>query len=136
MISRRNALIIAALAGLEAADAAAAPEKLTSGATFSIRGELVKADPAGQAAYEANAKAYLGKLDALEQEVRDFVARIPADRRRIITTHDAFGYFRDAYGLDFIAPQGVSTESEVSAKDVARIITQIRRQKITAVFSD
>src|SRR6266851_5322321 len=80
-----------------------------------IRDALVKTDPAGQAAYEANAKAYLAKLDALEQEVRDFVARIPADRRRIITTHDAFGYFRDAYGLDFIAPQGVSTESEVSA---------------------
>jgi zinc/manganese transport system substrate-binding protein len=99
-----------------------------------IRDALVKADPAGQAAYEANAKVYLAKLDALEQEVRDFVARIPADRRRIITTHDAFGYFRDAYGLDFIAPQGVSTESEVSAKDVARIITQIRRQKIPAVF--
>lgn len=99
-----------------------------------IRDALVKTDPAGQAAYEANAKAYLGKLDALEQEVRDFVARIPAERRRIITTHDAFGYFRDAYGLDFIAPQGVSTESEVSAKDVARIIIQIRRQKIPAVF--
>jgi zinc/manganese transport system substrate-binding protein len=99
-----------------------------------IRDALVKADPAAQAAYEANAAAYLGKLDALEQEVRDFVARIPAERRRIITTHDAFGYFRDAYGLEFIAPQGVSTESEVSAKDVARIITQIRRQKIPAVF--
>src|SRR5712691_2814141 len=99
-----------------------------------IRDALVKVDPAGQAAYEANAKAYLAKLDALEQEVKDVIAKIPADRRRIITTHDAFGYFRQAYGLDFIAPQGVSTESEVSAKDVAKIITQIRRQKIPAVF--
>ena len=99
-----------------------------------IRDALVKTDPAGQAAYEANAKAYLAKLDALEQEVKDVIAKIPADRRRIITTHDAFGYFRQAYGLDFIAPQGVSTESEVSAKDVAKIITQIRRQKIPAVF--
>lgn len=99
-----------------------------------IRDGLVKADPAGKADYEANAAAYLAKLDALEQEVRDLVAKIPADRRRIITTHDAFGYFKDAYGLDFVAPQGVSTESEASAKDVARIITQIKRQKIPAVF--
>ena len=64
------------------------------------------------------------------------VAKIPADRRRIITTHDAFGYFAAAYGVDFIAPQGVSTESEASAKDVARIITQIRKQKIPAVFME
>src|SRR5712691_10267062 len=99
-----------------------------------IRDALVKADPAGKPAYEANATAYLGKLDALEQEVKDIIAKIPADRRRIITTHDAFGYFKDAYGLDFIAPQGVSTESEASAKNVAKIITQIRRQKIPAVF--
>ena len=62
------------------------------------------------------------------------IEKIPADRRRIITTHDAFGYFAAAYGVTFIAPQGVSTEAEVSAKDVARIITQIRKQKIPAVF--
>ena len=62
------------------------------------------------------------------------VARIPPERRRIITTHDAFGYFQAAYGIEFIAPQGVSTESEASAADVARIITQIKRQKIPAVF--
>ena len=101
-----------------------------------IRDGLIAADPAGKAAYEANAVAYLAKLDALDKEVRDTVARIPADRRRIITTHDAFGYFKDAYGLDFIAPQGVSTESEPSAKDVARIIGQIKRQKIPAVFME
>ncbi len=60
--------------------------------------------------------------------------RIPADRKRIITSHDAFGYFAAAYGLTFIAPQGVSTEAEASAKDVARIIRQIRAEKIPAVF--
>ncbi len=101
-----------------------------------IRDGLVKADPAGKAAYEASAEAYLVKLDALDREVRETVAKIPTDRRRIITTHDAFGYFKDAYGLDFVAPQGVSTESEPSAKDVARIIAQIRRQKIPAVFME
>jgi len=99
-----------------------------------IRDGLVAADPAGKATYEANASAYLKKLDALEAEVKDAVAKIPADRRRVITTHDAFGYFAAAYGLAFIAPQGVSTESEVSAKDVAKIITQIKKQKIPAVF--
>ena len=101
-----------------------------------IRDGLVKADPAGQSSYEANAKAYLAKLDALEQEVKASIAKIPPDRRKIITTHDAFGYFGDAYGMQFIAPEGVSTESEASAKDVAGIIAQIRRQKIPAVFME
>lgn len=99
-----------------------------------IRDALIAADPAGKAAYTANAAAYVEKLDALDKEVRDAVAGIPKDRRRIITSHDAFGYFQQAYGIEFIAPQGVSTESEASAKDVARIITQIKRQKIPAVF--
>jgi zinc/manganese transport system substrate-binding protein len=95
---------------------------------------LIKADPGGKAGYEANAKAYLGKLDALEKEIVETIARIPPARRKVITSHDAFGYFKAAYGIDFIAPQGVSTESDVSAKDVARIIRQIKAQKIPAVF--
>ena len=99
-----------------------------------IRDALVKADPAGKQIYEANAKAYAEKLDALEAEVRAGVARIPADRRRIITSHDAFGYFAASYGVQFIAPAGVSTDTEASARDVARIITQIKTQKIPAVF--
>jgi zinc/manganese transport system substrate-binding protein len=99
-----------------------------------IRDGLSAADPAGKASYEASAAAYLAQLDALDAEVKAAIEKIPADRRRIITTHDAFGYFAAAYGVSFIAPQGVSTESEVSAKDVAKIITQIRKQKIPAVF--
>lgn len=99
-----------------------------------IRDALIAADPAAKAVYEANASVYLAKLDALDKAVRAAVERIPAERRRVITAHDAFGYFKDAYGIDFIAPQGVSTESEVSARDLARIITQIKRQKIPAVF--
>jgi zinc/manganese transport system substrate-binding protein len=95
---------------------------------------LAAADPAGKATYAANAAAYLAKLDALDLQVRAAVAAIPVDRRKIITTHDAFGYFGAAYGVAFIAPQGVSTESEVSARDVAKIITQIRKQNIPAVF--
>jgi zinc/manganese transport system substrate-binding protein len=99
-----------------------------------IRDALVAADPAGKADYEANAAAYLGKLDALDRDVKAAIAAVPADRRRVISTHDAFGYFEQAYGVAFLAPQGVSTEAEPSARDVARIITQIRQNKIPAVF--
>ena len=101
-----------------------------------IRDGLSKADPPGKSAYEANATAYLAKLDALEQEVKAAIGKIPADHRRIITTHDAFGYFGGAYGMEFISPEGVSTDAEPSAKDVARIIAQIRKQKIPAVFME
>jgi zinc/manganese transport system substrate-binding protein len=97
---------------------------------------LVKADPAAKSTYEANASAYLAKLDTLESEIKATIAAIPAARRKIITTHDAFGYFGTAYGLQFIAPQGVSTEAEVSARDVAKIIRQVKAQKIPAVFME
>ncbi|MEI5667192.1 metal ABC transporter substrate-binding protein [Bosea sp. CCNWLW174] len=99
-----------------------------------VRDALIAADPAGKATYEANAAAYQTKLDALEAEIKAAVARIPADRRKAITSHDAFGYFVKAYGIAFIAPQGVSTEAEASAKDVARIIRQIKAEKVPAVF--
>jgi zinc/manganese transport system substrate-binding protein len=99
-----------------------------------IRDALVAADPAGAEVYRANTERYLAKLDALEREVREAVARIPEARRKVISTHDAFGYFAAVYGIEFIAPQGVSTESEVSARDIARIITEVRAAKIPAVF--
>lgn len=99
-----------------------------------VRDGLIAADPDGRDAYTANAAAYTAKLDALEAEVKSSMAKIPADQRRIITSHDAFGYFGEAYGLTLIAPEGVSTESEASAKDVGRIIRQIKAQKIPAVF--
>jgi zinc/manganese transport system substrate-binding protein len=99
-----------------------------------IRDALVAADPAGAGIYRDNAQAYLAKLDALDRDVRAAVAQIPPMRRKVISTHDAFGYFAAAYGIEFIAPQGVSTESEASARDIAAIITQIKTSKIPAVF--
>ena len=99
-----------------------------------IRDGLAKVDPAHADAYRDAAAAYIAKLDALEREVRATIDGIPPDRRRIITTHDAFGYFAAAYGLRFVAPQGVSTDSEASPRDVAAIIRQIRRDRIPAVF--
>lgn len=100
----------------------------------SIRDGLIGVDPEGRATYEARASAYLAELDALDAEVRRTVAAIPEARRRVITTHDAFGYFARAYGLRFIAPQGVSSQSEATARDVARIIRQVKRDRIPAVF--
>ncbi|MCP8939727.1 zinc ABC transporter substrate-binding protein [Alsobacter sp. SYSU M60028] len=99
-----------------------------------IRDGLTGVDPAGAEYYRARADAYLARLDALDAEIRAAVARIPEDRRRVVTSHDAFAYFGRAYGLAFIAPQGVSTDAEASARDVARIIRQIRAEKIPAVF--
>ena len=99
-----------------------------------IRDGLAAADPEGKEVYAANAQAYLARLDALEAEVKAAVEAIPLNRRKVITSHDAFGYFAKAYGLTFIAPQGVSTDAEASARDVGRIIRQIKRDKIPAVF--
>ena len=99
-----------------------------------IRDGLSTVDPAHAADYAANAASYLDRLDALDAEVRAAIAGIPPEHRRVITTHDAFGYFSAAYGLRFIAPQGVSTDSEASPRDVAKIIRQIRRDRIPAVF--
>src|SRR5262249_15825228 len=82
----------------------------------------------------ANAAASPANPAARAPDVRERIAKFPADRRRVITSHSAFGYFQDAYGVSFTAPQGVSTEAEASAKDVAAIIAQIKKQKAAAVF--
>ncbi len=99
-----------------------------------IRDALVAADPAGKPVYEMNATRYLAELETLDKDIKASIALIPANRRKVITSHDAFGYFADAYGIQFVAPRGISTESEASARDVARLITQIRNEKITAIF--
>jgi zinc/manganese transport system substrate-binding protein len=101
-----------------------------------IRDALIAVDPDGKSTYEANANTYLDAIAKEETEVKAELATLPSDRRKIITSHDAFGYFGAAYGLEIIAPEGVSTESEASAKDVAKIIRQIRQEKIPAVFME
>jgi len=99
-----------------------------------IANALVAADPDDADFFRSQAKAYLEKLEALDREVRQAVAKIPPERRKVISTHDAFGYFAAEYGIQFVAPLGVSTETEPSARDIAAIIGQIRAQKIPAVF--
>jgi zinc/manganese transport system substrate-binding protein len=99
-----------------------------------IRDALIAADPEGRDAYEANAAKYIAAIEAEDEAVRTALAKLPEARRKIITSHDAFGYFGNAYGLEIVAPEGVSTESEASAQDVAKIIRQIRDEHIPAVF--
>lgn len=95
---------------------------------------LCTADEQHCAAYRVNEAAYSQRLSGLETEVRAAIAKTPADKRRVITSHDAFNYFAHDYGIEFLAPEGVSTEAEASAADVAKLIRQIREEKATALF--
>nr|WP_315465774.1 metal ABC transporter substrate-binding protein [uncultured Rhodoferax sp.] len=99
-----------------------------------IAAALSKVDAAGTATYQANADAYVKELQALDAWIKAHIASIPADKRKVITSHDAFGYFAAQYGVKFLAPQGVNTETEPSAKQVAKLIKQMQREKIRAVF--
>lgn len=99
-----------------------------------IRDALSAADPAGAESYAGRAAAYLARLDALDAEIASALGAVPKERRRVVSTHDAFGYFSARYGVEFIAPQGVSTEAEASARDIARIIQAVKQNKVGAVF--
>ena len=99
-----------------------------------IANALAAAAPDDAEVFRGQAKAYLEKLEELDSEVREAAAKIPPERRKVISTHDAFGYFAAEYGIRFIAPLGVSTETEPSARDIADIVSQIRAQRIPAVF--
>ncbi|MGL6208310.1 MAG: metal ABC transporter solute-binding protein, Zn/Mn family, partial [Paracoccaceae bacterium] len=101
-----------------------------------IEAGLVAADPDGAETYKANAAAYLAEIDAAEAEIVAAIAALPADRRSVVTSHDAFGYFAAAYGMTFHAPEGLSTEAEPSAADIATLITQMKAEAIPAVFME
>jgi zinc/manganese transport system substrate-binding protein len=101
---------------------------------INIREGLIAVAPDQASVFKANADAYLAKLEVLDREVRGAVTRIPQQRRKVISTHGAFGYFADAYGVTFFAPLSVSTDAEPSARDIAAIIAQIKDAKIPAVF--
>lgn len=95
---------------------------------------LARVDPEGAATYRANAESYAAELKTLDGWVKAEIATVPAAQRKVITSHDAFGYLAAAYGITILSPQGISTEAEPSAKDVARLIRQIRKEKVKAVF--
>jgi zinc/manganese transport system substrate-binding protein len=95
---------------------------------------LCQADGAGCAQYQRNATAYARELQVLDKAIRVAWEAVPAPQRKVITSHDAFGYYASTYGVRFLSPQGVSTDSEASAQGVARLVRQIRKEKIKALF--
>ena len=101
-----------------------------------ITAALATADPDNASTFYRNRAAYVAEIEALDAEIRAMFADLPAGSRTIVTSHDAFQYFGRDYGLTFIAPQGLSTASEASARDVARLIQFIRDQGIRAVFAE
>ena len=95
---------------------------------------LAQNDPSNASTFYLNRAAYVSEIKALDEEIQSMVSTIPDNRRVVITSHDALQYFGRDYGLIFLAPQGLSTESEASAKEVAGLIKQIREEGIKAVF--
>ena len=99
-----------------------------------IAAGLTRVDPAGAAIYRTNADAYIKELQALDTWAQAQFAGLTPAQRKVITSHDAFGYLGARYQIQFLAPQGVNTDVEPSAKQVAQLIRQIQREKIRAVF--
>ncbi|MGI4953829.1 MAG: metal ABC transporter substrate-binding protein [Janthinobacterium lividum] len=95
---------------------------------------LSAADPDGAAAYRANGDRYVSELRQLDAETRQRIGAIPAARRRVLTSHEAFGYFAAAYGVTFLSPVGLSTEGEASARALAGLIRQIKAEKVQVYF--
>ncbi|MEB0206202.1 metal ABC transporter substrate-binding protein [Pseudomonas sp. CCC3.1] len=95
---------------------------------------LQKADPANARDYQAKGEQYIKQLEQLDAYARAQVQSIPSDKRKVLTSHDAFGYFGDAYGVTFLSPLGLSTETEASASDVAKLIKQIKQEHVSTYF--
>lgn len=101
-----------------------------------IRDGLISIDPQGATVYGERTVAYLAQLDSLEADIRAEIARVRENERRVLSSHDAFGYFAKAYGIQFIPAQGLSAESEPTAAQIAALIRQLRREKVKAVFTE
>ncbi len=103
-----------------------------------IAAALGRADPAHRAAYAANAAAYRKRLDAVSRQVRAIIDEIPAGSRKLVTNHDALGYFARAFGLEIVGTviPSLSTQAEPSAGETARLLRTIRREKVKAIFAE
>lgn len=99
-----------------------------------VAAAMKEAMPDHAADIDANAQAYIAKLEALDAETKAKLAGLPAERRTVVTAHDAFGYLADAYGMNFLAPVGIDTEAEPSAKELAKLIDQIKSEGAAALF--
>lgn len=95
---------------------------------------LAAADPAHAELYQRNAEAYRSRLEALDQWVRQTIAAVPAAKRKVITTHDAFQHFSRAYGVKFLAPVGLSTDAEPSAAALGQLVRLMKREGVKALF--
>ena len=109
---------------------------LTNGMVYvsNIEAVLSAASPADAAYFKANADAYRSELKALHERALAEIAKLPADKRVVVTAHDAFGYLESAYGLTFMAPQGIDTEAEPSAKELAELIAFLNETGAGALF--
>ena len=99
-----------------------------------IEKALVAADPGNAADFKANAARYTKELNDLNAYARSKIGAIPKGKRKILTSHEALGYFGKEYGVDFLSPLGLSTETEASAADVAKLIDQIKKEKVKVFF--
>jgi zinc/manganese transport system substrate-binding protein len=99
-----------------------------------IRAALIAVDPASRTQYETQAARYTTELEGLDRDIKAVFAPIPAAKRKVITSHAAFGYFGAAYGVNFLSAQGVGNEAEPSAKQVAELIRQIKKEGVKLVF--
>ena len=95
---------------------------------------MAEADPANAKRYSANAASYVTELKALHEKTLASLKALPKGNRTVVTAHDAFGYLANAYGLVFLAPVGIDTEAEPSARDLAKLIDQLKKQKVGALF--
>lgn len=105
-------------------------------ATQIVRDELTKVSPAGKAVFAANAKSYLARLDALEKWAKSEVAKLPRNKRKLVTSHDAFQYFARDFGFTIYPVEGVSSADQPSSKKVASLIQAIKAQGVKAVFAE
>ncbi len=111
---------------------------LPNGVTYveNIAKGMAAVDPANAETYKKNASAYIAKLKNLHETSLAQLAKLPGNRRTVVTAHDAFGYLADAYGLTFLAPVGIDTEAEPSARELAALITQLKERKAAALFAE
>ena len=99
-----------------------------------IEKALASADPDDAAVFKANAAQYTRELKDLHTYAKSVLETVPKDRRKILTSHDAFGYFGREYGVTFLSPVGLSTETEASAAGVAKLIDQMKKERVKTYF--
>ena len=107
-------------------------------AVEAIRDALTEADPSGRETYERGASAYARRLEALDREIAVCMRRVPADKRKLVTTHDALGYFAERYDVEVVGAliPSLSTQAQPSARDISELVDQIRVEGVEAIFPE